>query len=97
MEIRECSASGILVGFFFDVHVVDTYAASYDGVNPHKFLYQHERRKKGEYLEACLDILWPFMPPVFSVDRVMGGDTKLSTKQLDFALLNKWNREYSEI
>ena len=36
----------------FDIRVFDTGAALYDGIHPHKILYQHTRRKKRRYIEA---------------------------------------------
>ena len=74
----------------FVFSVVDTESVSYDGRHPHKILSQHERRKKGGYLEAFLDRRRHLTPLVFSVDGVMGEETKVETKQLDDALSNKW-------
>ena len=65
----------------FGVYIFDIDAASYYGRHQHKILSQHERRKKGKYLEACLDIRCHFMPLVFYVDGVMGEETKAETKQ----------------
>ena len=76
----------------FDVHNVDTYAASYDGRRPDKILSQHKWRKKGKYPEACLERRRHFTPLVFSADGVMGEETKATTKQLAAALPNKWGR-----
>ena len=39
----------------FDIHIVDTYTASYYSKRPHKILYQHNRRKKGKCLVVFLE------------------------------------------
>ena len=75
--------------YVFNVHVVDAYVVSYDGIHPHKIQSQHERRQKGNYIEACLEILQNFMPLVLSVNRAMGEETKSETKQLSAALSTK--------
>ena len=36
----------------FCIHVVDKYAASYDGRDPHKILSQHERCKISKFIEG---------------------------------------------
>ena len=56
----------------FDVHIFDTDRYSYYGRHRHKILSQHERRKNGKYLEACVEEKPQFMPLVFSVDGGMG-------------------------
>ena len=76
-----------------NICVVDTDAASYDGIHPNKILSQHKRCKKGKYIEACLDKQHHFAPFVFSVYGVMWEDTKAENKQLGAALITKWDRE----
>ena len=78
----------------FDIHIGDIYSASYDGRHPHKILYHHNWRKRVKYLVCFLNILCHLMILVFSVDGVMGEDTYTSIKQLDDALLTKWDKEY---
>ena len=39
----------------FDVSIVDMNEDTYVGTQPLKVLKQHDRRKKGKYLEACLE------------------------------------------
>ena len=80
---------------FFGICVVDTDAESYYGKCPHKILSQHERQKKGKYLEACLERQQHSMMLVLYVYGVMGRGTNDSTKQMDDALSKKWYRKYS--
>ena len=78
----------------FGVLIVDTDAASYEGRHPHRILYHHKRRKKGNYIEAFTERQCHFTPLVFAVDGVMGKETKAATEKLADYLLNKWEREY---
>ena len=78
----------------FDILIFDTDAASYYGRHPQKILSQHERCKKGKYLEACLERQHHFTRLVFYVYRVMGEDTKAATKKMSTSLSKKWDREY---
>ena len=71
-----CGDTGIL-GFWdpsricvFNVCVVETDTASYDGRHLQKILSKHELRKKGKCIEACLERQCHFMPLVLSVDGV---------------------------
>ena len=55
-----CGDTGVL-GFWasniicvFDVRVVGSDAGFYDGRHPHKILSQHEWRKKGKYIDSCI-------------------------------------------
>ena len=82
--------------YVFEIWVVNTEVAYYDGRHSQKILSQHERRKKRKYLEACLDWKWHFTPIRFSVDRVVGKDKKTQTKELAADLLTKCYMEYSE-
>ena len=70
----------------FNVCVVGIDTASYNGIHPHKILSQHEQRKRGEYIEACLELRRHFLPLVLSVDGVVVEETKAATKQLASAL-----------
>ena len=81
VRIREC------LDFLFDTRVVDTDTEYHDGRHPKKILSRYERRKKGKHPEAYLDQQCPFMTLVFSLDMVMGEETKGTTNQLDAALL----------
>ena len=85
--ILERSASGTPCRMcLFDIFVVDTYAASYDGIYPHKILSRYDQRKKGKYLEACLERQHQFTSLVLSTGGEMGEETKLATNQLASAL-----------
>ena len=75
--------------FVFDIRVVDTDAESHYGKFPHKILSQHERHKKGKYLEACLERQHHFMPIVLYVYGLVVEDTTEATKQFDDSLSNK--------
>ena len=61
----------------FGVRAVDIDSASYGGKHPHGILYQHERRKKGKYIESFLERRHNFMSRVLEVDGVMGNDTNV--------------------
>ena len=39
----------------FDVYIVEADKEYYNGIHPHKILFQHERCKKGKYIETCLE------------------------------------------
>ena len=74
----------------FGVCDVYTYSESYGKKHLHRILSQHEKRKRGKYIEACLEIRHHF-----KVDGVMGNDKNVKVKQLDAALLkngtgNNW-------
>ena len=56
----------------FEIFVVDTNEESYEGKHAHRILYQNERRKKGKYIEACLERLLHFIPLVLLVHGMMG-------------------------
>ena len=71
-----------------NVHIVDTDSTSYDGRHPQK-LSCRERRKKGKYIEACLERICHFNKLVLYMDRVMVDDKKVATKQLAAALSTK--------
>ena len=76
------------------VWAVDTYKETYDWRHPQRILSQQERRKK--YILRLTFREDSYFPPVFYVYRLMGKDTKAVSKQLDSALSNKWDTEYSE-
>ena len=75
--------------FFYGL-VVEIDAASYAGRHQHKNMSTYERRKKGRYPEACLEIRSHFMPLVLPVDKVVGEYKKASTNQVASDLSNKW-------
>ena len=77
----------------FYICVVDTNAASYYRIRPLKTLSQNKWHQKGKYLEDFHEILCHLMSLVLSVDGVVGGGIKASTKQLYTALLVKRLRE----
>ena len=66
----------------FKFRAVDTESASYHGRHPQRILSQHEHRKKVKYIEAFLERRCHLTIPAFSVDEVMGKDTKTETKKL---------------
>ena len=80
----------------FELLILSTDTASYDGRHPHKIMSQHERSKKEKYIEACLERRRHFMPLVFSVEGVMGEERKEATEQLTDVLSKKWYMEYLE-
>ena len=47
-----------------------------------QILSQHQRRKKGKYIETFLERRRHFMTLVFSVDGVMGDETHAAPKKL---------------
>ena len=61
----------------FGVRDVDTDLASYGEKHLHRILSQHDRHKKGKYVEACLERRHHFMSLVLEVDGVMGNDTNV--------------------
>ena len=77
--------------YVFNFLLVNTDAASYDEKHQHKILSQNEQRKEGKYLDDCLEIQSDFTPIVLLVDRVMGEEKKVATKQLDVTLSKKWD------
>ena len=90
-----CRDTGVL-GFLdplstcvLNVHIVGTDSTSYDGRHPQKILSCRERRKKGKYIEACLERRFHFTTLVLYMDRVMVEYKKVATKQLAAALATK--------
>ena len=79
----------------FDVYIVDTYVASYEGRHPQHILSQHKQHKKRKNFEAFIDKQKYFTLIVLSVHGVMGRETKAETKQLAMDMmkngrLNTW-------
>ena len=82
-----------------DVDVGMTYvdAALYDNMTTKKFLAKHEQAKKKKYLQACLAQRIHFTLLVFSIDWVLGQETKAFAKRLANHLALKWNRPFSRV
>ena len=59
-----------------NICVIETNSYTYAGTQPYKVLKEHEQRKKGKYLEACLERRWHFTPLVLFVHSAMGEETK---------------------
>ena len=73
-----CGDMGVIIFWYphsmcvFDISAVETDAAYYDGRHPRKIFPQNKQRKKGKYIEACLERRCHFTPLVLSVYKGMG-------------------------
>ena len=81
----------------FDIRVTDTDARSQRNVDPHRVLQRHEKEKKDKYGALCLARRRHFTPLVFSVDGLMGTETKAASQRLASLLSSKWKRSYSDV
>ena len=79
----------------FDVRVLDTDAKSYLRHAPQSVLATAEREKKRKYSDACAAKHVSFTPLCFSVDGLMGTETKMFMDRLADFLATKWERLYS--
>ena len=78
--------------YVFYILVVYMDSDTYVGTQPHKVLKNHDRWKKGKHLEACLYWRKHFTPRVLLMDSGMIEKKKVATKELPYALSNKWDR-----
>ena len=81
----------------FDMRITQTDAPSYRGRDPVLILKRAEATKKKKYLTACFDDRKHLTPLVYSVDGMVGAETRAAEKHLTFHLAKKWKREYSEM
>ena len=81
----------------FDIRVTDTNARSQRNADPHRVLTRHVKEKKAKYGALCLARRRHFTPLVFSVDGLMGAETKAASQRLASLLSGKWKRSYSDV
>jgi hypothetical protein len=79
------------------MRITDTDARSYRKKEFVKVLEHHEKEKKDEYLQNCLEMWKDFTPMVYSVDGIAGREARNAEKRLATHLAGKWNREYSQM
>jgi hypothetical protein len=60
-------------------------------------LEAHEREKKTNFLEACLEQRWHFSPFMASTDGLLGKESQTLLKKLSALLAEKWEKPYSEM
>ena len=60
-------------------------------------LEAHVKRKKGKYLQACLDRRRSFTPLVYSVDGMAFKEARSFEKRIASLLADKWERSYSAL
>ena len=80
-----------------DVCISDTDQPSYKDDSSKKVLEAHVKRKKGKYLQACLDWRRTFTPLVYSVDGMACREARSFEKRIASLLADKWERSYSEL
>jgi len=79
------------------MRVTDTEARSYWKKEFAKVHEQHEKEKKDNYLQNCLEMWKDFMPMVYSVDGIAGREARNAEKRLATHLVGKWNCECSQM
>eukprot|EP01026_Neomeris_dumetosa_P009175 TRINITY_DN1306_c0_g1_i10.p1 TRINITY_DN1306_c0_g1~~TRINITY_DN1306_c0_g1_i10.p1 ORF type:complete len:519 (+),score=51.49 TRINITY_DN1306_c0_g1_i10:243-1799(+) len=81
----------------FDVHVMDTDAASYVSRPVANVLSQAENEKISKYRQACERRRASFTPIVLSTDGVLGKEAESFVRQLGVHLSEKWKKGYGKV
>ena len=81
----------------FDIVVTHTNAHSYLPKTPKKLLEDSEKKKKKEYLQACLKLRMHFTPFALSADGMLGYEANMTLKKLAKMRAEQTGSPYSSI
>ena len=85
---RQCTA-------MFDVRILDSDSPSYSNKSPQSVVAAAEIEKKRKYSAACESHHCSFTPLCFTIDGLMGKESKSFLKCLAEGLSTRWNIHYS--
>ena len=79
----------------FDVRILDSDSPSYSNKSPQSVVAAAEIEKKRKYSAACESHHCSFTPLCFTIDGLMGKESKSFLKCLAEGLSTRWNIHYS--
>ena len=79
----------------FDVRILDSDSPSYSNKSPQSVVAAAEIEKKRKYSAACESHHCSFTPLCFTIDGLMGKESKSFLKRLAEGLSARWDNHYS--
>ena len=80
-----------------DVRITDTDLKSQRHLDVEKVLAKHEREKKSQYLQPCLQQRRHFTPFICSVDGILAKEASAMMKRLGRLISAKWDMPLSQV
>ena len=80
-----------------DICISDTDVKSYTDKISKRVLENHVKRKKGKYLQACLDRRRSFTPLVYPIDGLACKEAQAFKKRIASLHADKWSKTYSKL